>query len=155
MAVSFGALAETYQKEGPATGLPIPRYVSLGSDEANMRQGPSQNHAVLWIYHRDGLPLRVIGESGHWRKVEDSDGVKGWFHKALLSGKRTVLVTEKVQLRELAAENAQLVAILEKGVIGRLQACTQNWCEVQIQGLTGWLPKPAIWGVEADEVIME
>lgn len=145
--------AEIYQKIGPSTNLPIPRYISLRGEEAFMRRGPSQNHKIDWIYHRKGYPLRVIGESGHWRKVEDWEGVKGWFHYALLSSTRTVIVTaDKATLHAAAAENGQMVAILQKGVIAKLKSCTQNWCEVEIDNLDGWLPKSAFWGVDADEV---
>ncbi len=143
---------EPFQKIGPSTGLPIPRYISLNSSEANMRRGPSQDYPIEWVYHRAGYPMRVIGESGHWRKVEDPDGARGWFHYALLSGNRTALITaDKVTLNKSPAENSQLVAILQKGVIASLNACTSNWCEIEIQKLEGWVPKTAIWGVSVEE----
>ncbi len=151
--ITSSAADEPFQKIGPSTGLPIPRYISLGSNEANMRRGPSSDYPVDWVYHREGFPLRVIGESGHWRKVEDADGIKGWFHYALLSGNRTALIlTDRVEARQAAAENAQISMILEKGVIAPLKACTPNWCRVEIERIEGWLPKSAIWGVNPDEV---
>ena len=39
-----------------ASGLPVPRYVSLKSDHVNVRAGPTKDNDVAWIYTRSGLP---------------------------------------------------------------------------------------------------
>ncbi len=38
--------------EGTVTHLHLPRYVSLRSDEVNMRSGPGERYPVLWQYRR-------------------------------------------------------------------------------------------------------
>ena len=41
---------------GADTGLPLPRFVSLRSDEVNMRTGPGRRYPVEWVYRRQGQP---------------------------------------------------------------------------------------------------
>ena len=83
------ALAE---QKGSASGLPIPRYVSLKSDRVNLREGPSKDHRTTWVFQRAGLPVEITGEFEIWRKVRDSEGAEGWVLHSLLSGRRTVLI---------------------------------------------------------------
>ena len=33
-----------------ASGLPVPRYVSLKSDHVNVRAGPTKDNDVAWVY---------------------------------------------------------------------------------------------------------
>jgi SH3-like domain-containing protein len=91
VAVMMWGAAATAGK-GPVTNLPLPRFVSLKTDEGNARRGPSTAHKVDWVFTRRDMPLEVIGEYGHWRQVRDRDGATGWVHYALLSGVRTVIV---------------------------------------------------------------
>jgi len=138
---------------GDVTNLPLPRFVSMKADEGYARRGPSQGHRIDWVFKHRNTPLRITGEYEHWRRVEDVDGQGGWMHFRLLSGVRTVLVTQdQAILKRRDYEDSQVVAKLEKGVIGFLKECSENWCKVSIEGKRGWLPKSHIWGVEADEI---
>jgi SH3-like domain-containing protein len=38
-------------------------------------------------------------------------------------------------------------------VIARLESCVPDWCRINAGGYEGWVPKSAIWGVGADEVL--
>lgn len=137
---------------GPVTNLPLPRYVSLKGNEGNARRGPSLSHRIDWVFRHAGMPLRVTAEFGHWRRVEDRDGAGGWVHYALLSGVRTALVTEDMlELRTRPNSNADVVARAEAGAILRLGECNPDWCRVSGGGQRGWVPKPAIWGVDPGE----
>ncbi len=78
-----------------ASGLPVPRYVSLKSDHVNLRAGPTKDHDVSWVYTRSGLPVEITAEFENWRRVRDSEGAEGWVYHSLLSGKRTAVVTMK------------------------------------------------------------
>ncbi|MTD98678.1 hypothetical protein GIY56_00055 [Paracoccus sp. YIM 132242] len=138
---------------GPVTNLPVPRYVSLKGSEGNARRGPSLSHRIDWVFRHAGMPLRVVAEFGHWRRVEDKDGAGGWIHYALLSGVRTALVTQDmVELRSRPHPDADIVARAEMGAIVRLGECEPDWCRISGGGQRGWVPKTAIWGVDADEV---
>ncbi|WP_295047202.1 SH3 domain-containing protein [uncultured Paracoccus sp.] len=141
------------QTRGPVTNLPVPRYVSLKGSEGNARRGPSLSHRIDWVFRHAGMPLRVVAEFGHWRRVEDKDGAGGWIHYALLSGVRTALVTQDmVELRSRPNPDADIVARAEMGAIVRLGECNTGWCRISGGGQRGWVPKTSIWGVDADEV---
>jgi len=140
-------------ERGSATNLPIPRFVSLKTGTANVRRGPSLTHRIDWVFTLRGMPLEVIGEYGHWRRVRDRDGVGGWVHYALVSGARTGLVeSDLAALYSRADLSAPVSARLEAGVIVSIDECAVDWCRVHVEGLKGWMVKPDLWGVQVDEV---
>lgn len=139
---------------GAVTNLPVPRYVSLKSSEGNARRGPGLSHRVDWVFTHAGMPLRITAEYEHWRRVEDADGLGGWVNFALLSGVRTVVVTQNMAEFHSRADAASSVLYkAEVNVVGKLLECLPDWCRVNIQGEKGWAPKTALWGVDAGEVI--
>lgn len=138
---------------GQVTNLPIPRFVSVKSAEANVRRGPSLTHRIDWVFTRKDQPVEITAEHGHWRRIRDRDGAGGWVHYSLLSGVRTVIVDQDMlQLHSRADAESPISAMLEQGVIARLDDCTPEWCKVVAGGYKGWAPKPALWGVKADEI---
>jgi len=68
-----------------ASGLPVPRYVSLKSDHVNVRAGPTKDNDVAWVYTRSGLPVEITAEFENWRRVRDSEGAEGWVYHSMLS----------------------------------------------------------------------
>lgn len=151
MFVAQSLVADTV-KRGPVTNLPMPRYVSLKAGEANARRGPSLSHKIDWVYKRRGVPLEIYAEYENWRRVRDQDGAGGWIHYSLLSGVRTVLVTQDLlDVYRKPNLDAVVVARFEKNVIADLGACSTNWCEVEAGGYKGWAQKTALWGVYPDE----
>ncbi len=138
---------------GPVTNLPLPRFVSLKSDEGNARRGPALSHRIDWVYKRRAMPLEITAEFGHWRRVRDGEGAGGWVHYALLSGVRTVLVEEDmVALRQQPHADARIQARAEAGVVARLGSCTADWCRISAGGERGWVPKTTLWGVTPNEL---
>jgi SH3-like domain-containing protein len=138
---------------GPITNLPMPRYVSLKAGEANVRRGPSLSHRIDWIFTRSRMPLQIVAEYGHWRRVVDRDGLGGWVHYSMLSGSRTVIVDQDMlQIHSRAGDDMPVTAALRAGVIAELGACDPDWCRIQAGGYTGWAPKTALWGVEPQEL---
>lgn len=147
MFVAQSLVADTV-KRGPVTNLSMPRYVSLKAGEANARRGPSLSHKIDWVYKRRGVPLEIYAEYENWRRVRDQDGAGGWIHYSLLSGVRTVLVTQDLlDVYRKPNLDAVVVARFEKNVIADLGACSTNWCEVEAGGYKGWAQKTALWGV--------
>lgn len=139
---------------GQVTNLPLPRYVSLRSSKINVRRGPGLDYRKDWVFRREGLPVRIVEEYGDWRRIVDVDDAGGWVYHAMLTGRRTVLVTaEGVIFRATPAETARATARAEQGVVARLLACLPEWCEIEADGHSGWVRKSVIWGVDADEVI--
>ena len=56
-------------------------YVSLRSDEVNLRTGPGNEYPIKHVYQLKDMPLRVIGEYDNWYKVKDKDNDEGWVNK--------------------------------------------------------------------------
>jgi SH3-like domain-containing protein len=138
---------------GPETNLPLPRFVSLKTGEGNARRGPSLSHRIDWVFLREDMPLMITAEYGHWRRVVDREGLGG-VHYSLVSGSRTVIVDkDMLPLRSRAEPDAPEVALLEQGVIARLDRCDPDWCRLSAGGFRGWAPKTVFWGVGADEIL--
>jgi SH3-like domain-containing protein len=144
----------TFAQAGRTTGLPLPRFVSLGAEEVNLRFGPGEAYPIAWILIREGLPVEIVEEFDTWRKVRLHDGDLGWIHGSLLSSRRTVLVADEIRaLRQTPDQDARIVLRAEPGVIGQLLDCDGSWCRVEIEGRRGWLQRTEFWGVLPDETL--
>lgn len=147
-----GPQATQEPARGAVTQLPLPRYVTLKTGEGNARRGPGLAHRIDWVFKRAGMPLMVTAEHENWRRVEDAEGAGGWVHYTLLSGTRSILVTEDMaEVRSSPQAGAQVVMQAEAGVVARLLACRDGWCRVATPAGRGWLPERSIWGVAAQE----
>lgn len=147
--------AEDVPPELRGSGLPIPRFVSIGADKAFVRSGPAPRYPIRWIYKKDGLPVEIVEEFDVWRKIRDSNGDEGWINKALLSDKRFVIIQgdAPIGMHEGVSESARVMAQMEPGVIARLQKCEGPWCKVSAGGFQGWVTRNSLWGVYPQEVI--
>lgn len=141
---------------GSATGLPVPRFVSLRSDEVNVRAGPGFQYPVNWVYQRKGLPVEIIGEFNVWRQILAPDGGTGWVHEATIRARRGFYVTaQKAPLLANPDPDASVVAYLLHGVSGHLIRCTaaSNYCKVDADYHTGYLERDDFWGAFPYEVV--
>ena len=139
---------------GQVTNLPLPRFVTLKTDEGNARRGPGLSHRIDWVFTHAGMPLKITAEYENWRRVEDQEGLGGWVHYSLLSGVRSaMIIAELADLRAAPDSDAEVVMRAERGVIGRVQECNPDWCRMSVEGEKGWISKAAIWGVEPGEII--
>jgi SH3-like domain-containing protein len=136
-----------------ANSAPPPHYVSQRADLAYLREGPSYDHKILWVYRHRGYPFAVTASFDVWRRVVAADGTTGWMSANMLSDQRTVLVTGKgrAQISE-SASGGKVVALADPGAIAGLKTCTQSACHIRGEDIDGWLPRNRIWGVGADEV---
>lgn len=136
--------------------LPLPRFASLRSDQVNMRAGPGERYPIDWSYMRRDLPVEIIAEFDVWRKIRDPDGVEGWVHQQMLTGRRMVYITaDRAMLRRTADELAAPAAWVQKGVVAKLVQCPKqsSYCRVETSGYSGWIKRSEIWGVYKDETI--
>ncbi|PZR00437.1 MAG: hypothetical protein DI533_07660 [Cereibacter sphaeroides] len=139
---------------GSVTNMPLPRFVSLKTNEGNARRGPGLTHRIDWVFTRAGMPLMITAEFENWRRVQDSEGMGGWINYVLLSGVRTALVTQDMaEFRNLPDPNAAVSFQAEMGVVGRILSCEPNWCRMSVDGNRGWVLRSAIWGVAPGEII--
>jgi SH3-like domain-containing protein len=143
---------------GSASGLPVPRFVSLKPDRVNVRGGPTKDHDVSWVYTRAGLPVEITAESENWRRIRDWEGAEGWVYHSLLSGRRTAVVNAKnkdelVPLYGAPDSHGAIVARLQSGVLGSVKQCTGTWCRVVGSGYDGWIVQERLWGVYPSEKV--
>jgi SH3-like domain-containing protein len=143
---------------GAASGLPVPRFVSLKSERVNVRGGPNKDHEVVWVYTKAALPVEITAEFDNWRRVRDWDGGEGWVYHSLLSGRRTIIVAPKAKdegmpLLDRADQTGRLIARLQPGVTGSVKRCTGQWCRIVGEGFDGWIEQDRLWGVYPNEKI--
>ena len=140
---------------GKETGLEIPRYVSLKSNDANIRVGPSINYPIEIKYIIKNYPLEVIEEYEDWRKVKDFKNNIGWIHKSLISGTRTgiVLSNDSKNIKLLNTLDGNIIGEIGKGNIVFLEKCKIYWCLISSGNFKGWIDKKYIWGVKEKEII--
>ena len=142
-------------ESGKETGLEIPRYVSLKSNDANIRVGPRMNYPIKIKYIKKNYPLKVLEEYEEWRKVEDFKKNIGWIHKSLISGTRTgiVLSNDNKTIKLFNTLDGNTIGEIGRGNIVFLEKCKIDWCLISVGDFKGWIDKKYIWGVKKEEII--
>ncbi|MBZ0146494.1 MAG: aspartyl-trna synthetase [Pseudorhodoplanes sp.] len=162
LAASFAAHASAWAAgeggNGAASGLQVPRFVSLKSDRVNVRGGPTKDHDVAWVFTRSGLPVEITAEFENWRRIRDGEGAEGWVYHSLLSGRRTAIVVPKakddlVPLCDQPGQSCATVAKLQAGVLGSVKRCNGSWCRITGEGFDGWVAQERLWGVYPNEKV--
>ena len=158
MAMQMTGAQAAGETAGTASGLPVPRFVSLKSDRVNVRSGPNKDQEVRWVYTRAGMPVEVTAEFENWRRIRDWEGAEGWVYHSLLSGKRTARVVPKtkdelVPLFEKADVESPIAARLQPGVLGALKSCNGNWCQFSGKGFDGFVRQERLWGAYPNEKV--
>ena len=140
---------------GNETGLKIPRFVSLKSDNSNLRVGPDENYPIQLRYIVANTPVEIIDEHKDWRKINDYEGNKGWLHKSLIKGKRFAIVNTPYQadLQVLKKPKGKNIGKIGKRNILEVKTCLMNWCKIKYRKNTGWVNKLKLWGVYEKEII--
>jgi len=135
--------------------LPLPRFASLKSSEANARTGPNVRYPVRWVFVRRGEPVEITAEFEQWRKIRDKEGDDGWVHESMLSGKRVVIITgEKPQVIYRKPDfSSGGVVKLDPEVRAELHSCHKEWCRIEDSGYKGWIERSHLWGVYPQEEI--
>ena len=139
---------------GPYTGLKMPRFVSLKSDEVNLRVGPSINYPKELQYIQKNLPIEIIDEYDLWRKITDIDGNKGWVHKSLIKAERYVIILPKNNKKVFVFSNpiGEKIGEIGKNNIVKLNQCLKEWCYIHFLDNKGWINKKNLWGVYDNEI---
>ena len=137
-----------------STPYPMPRFVSLASNEINVRAGPGERYPVKWVYHQNHRPVEIILEYDSWRKIRDKDGETGWVHSALLSGRRYGIATAEpfTLLHKKSQPDSPLKLRLAPDVVVELKSCESSWCHAEIGKESGWIERKSIWGVYEREM---
>jgi SH3-like domain-containing protein len=143
----------SFAKKGEVTGFELPRFVSLKSNEINLRIGPSINYPINIKYIKKNLPIEITDEFDLWRKVRDHEGNTGWIKKGLLKGDRYIITgIRNNDTKMFNRPNGKKIGVIKKNNILKLEMCLENWCYISHQKIKGWSSKNDIWGVYKTEV---
>jgi SH3-like domain-containing protein len=127
----------------------VPYWATLRFDEVNMRVGPSQEYRIDWVYKRRGLPVKVVRLREGWRLIQDHEGTQGWVAASQLNPKLGALIIGEglAELREDPRAASPMRWRAEPGVVGELSGCRDGFCEIDVDGRTGWVRQDRLWGV--------
>jgi SH3-like domain-containing protein len=152
---SGSVIAQSPPRDGaPSSTNHLPRFVSLRSDEVNLRTGPGVRYPVEWVLQRKNMPVEVLAEFENWRKIRDWQGTEGWVHQSMVSGRRYAIITEEIRpLRRQPEPNSPAVARLEPGVVAQILECKEQWCRLDANGFKGWLTRTEFWGAYPNEAV--
>jgi SH3-like domain-containing protein len=126
----------------------VPYWASIKTEKLNLRAGPGRDYPVRWVYHRAGLPLKVIRVHEGWRLVRDPAGDEGWVTANLLSKDHGGIVIGEglAAIRAERADGSKLKWNAEPGVVGKIDDCEDGWCKIDVGGRTGFMRADRLWG---------
>ncbi len=150
----FGLAAPLASGAENDAGQKLPRFVSLRSDQVNLRVGPGENYPIEWVLTRRDMPVEIVGQFENWRMIRDWQGTEGWVHERMVTGKRGVVVKGGIRALHRQPDTASpVVARAEPGVVARLLECRAEWCRIEAADHNGWVQRSEVWGVYPDEVL--
>lgn len=126
----------------------VPYWATIRATELNLRVGPSADYRIEWVYHRPGLPVKVIRVMEGWRLIEDPDGTRGWVVSRLLSPDRGAIVVGEglAEIRDEPSSSGNLKWRVEPGASGSLGTCEDGWCYITIEDYRGYIQQDRLWG---------
>ena len=71
------------------------KFLSLKNNEVNLRQGPSFEYPIKFIYIKKYLPVEVLDKSETWIKIRDFENNSGWIHTSQVSKKKSAICKKK------------------------------------------------------------
>jgi SH3-like domain-containing protein len=132
------------------SGQPVPRWLSLKSDEVRARFGPGIDYRILWEYRVSGLPVQVVAETTEWRKICDPEGGVAWVHRSVVSSRRSAFNASdaEIPIRTSPSATAALRARLSPHALVAMEACEDGWCEVRARRMRGFVRQQDIFGAQ-------
>ena len=122
-------------------------FLSLKNNEVNLRQGPSFEYPIKFVYQKKYLPLKVLDKSGNWRKIKDLQNNSGWIHISQLSKKKTAIcIKNNSVLYKKPTIFSKPIAKLEVGRLVLIKKCKVEWCKITSGNFRGWIYKNLLWG---------
>ena len=122
-------------------------YLTRRNDKVNLRQGPSFQYPVKFVYEKKFLPLLIKDKSENFRKILDHEDNSGWIHISQLSKKRSGINIKKNSiLYKKSTIYSKPLAKLEVGRLVLINKCNVKWCKIKSGNFDGWIDKKSLWG---------
>ncbi len=130
-----------------ATSALAADFLSVTTDNANVRTGPGTNYPVTMELFT-GYPLKVLKQEGEWYKITDFEDDSGWIHDSIVKTNDSVIVDaiKSVNMRSGPSTKDAVVADVERGVVLKRIETQGKWVKVQhSSGTVGWIYGQLLW----------
>ncbi len=122
-------------------------FLTLKYNRVKVRQGPSFEYPVKFIYKKKYLPIKIIDSKDNFRKITDLKNNNGWIHVSQLSKKKSAINIHNLSIIFKKPNiYSQPMAKLEKGKIVIVKKCKEDWCKIITNDYKGWIFKNYLWG---------
>ena len=122
-------------------------FLSLKNNEVNLRQGPSFEYPIKFIYKKKFLPIEVLDKSETWIKIKDFENNSGWIHISQVSKKKSAINKKNNSvIYKKPTIFSKPVAKLEIGRLVLIKRCKVEWCKITSGDFGGWVYKNSLWG---------
>ena len=122
-------------------------FLTLKYNRVKVRQGPSFEYPVKFIYKKKYLPIKIIDNKDNFRKITDLKNNNGWIHISQLSKKKSAINIHNLSIIFKKPNiYSQPIAKLEKGKIVIVKKCKEDWCKIITNDYKGWIFKNYLWG---------
>ena len=122
-------------------------FLTLKYNEVKVRQGPSFEYPVKFIYNKKYLPVKVIDSKDNFRKIIDLKNNSGWIHISQLTKKKSAInIFNLALVFKKPNIYSKPIAKLESGKMVTIKRCKDKWCKISTQNISGWVKKKFLWG---------
>ena len=122
-------------------------FLTLKYNEVKVRQGPSFEYPVKFIYNKKYLPVKVIDTKDNFKKIIDLKNNSGWIHISQLTKKKSAInIFDLALIFKKPNIYSKPIAKLESGKMGTIKRCKDKWCKISTQNISGWVKKKFLWG---------
>ena len=122
-------------------------FLTLKYNEVKVRQGPSSEYPVKFIYNKKYLPVKVIDSKDNFRKIIDLKNNSGWIHISQLTKKKSAInIFNLALIFKKPNIYSKPIAKLESGKMVTIIRCKDKWCKISTQNISGWIKKKFLWG---------
>ena len=122
-------------------------FLTLKYNEVKVRQGPSSEYPVKFIYNKKYLPVKVIDSKDNFRKIIDLKNNSGWIHISQLTKKKSAInIFNLALIFKKPNIYSKPIAKLESGKMVTIKRCKDKWCKISTQNISGWVKKKFLWG---------
>ena len=122
-------------------------FLSLKNNEVNLRQGPSFEYPIKFVYKKKFLPIEVLDKSETWIKIRDFENNSGWIHISQVSKKKSAINKKNNSvIYKKPTIFSKPIAKLEIGRLVLIKKCKVEWCKITSGGFSCLIYKKFLWG---------
>ncbi len=122
-------------------------FLMLKNNKVNVRQGPTLNSPIKYIYKKKFLPVKVIDKKENFRRIIDFKNNSGWIHTSQLSKAKSFILLEDKILFSRSTKYSKPILKISKGRLLLIKKCKTNWCKIKTEKYIGWLEVKNVWGL--------